>query len=259
MSEKAELLQGIRLRDHVKRVCAKCKIKVDPATVVCPKCQKVLPAPVVLPSFREEIENALRFALAGQLSINARGEIDETVKMVPRLAAYLIWATNITGLDAAINFGFPRLLAECDALGSLYPDLKASLPATRVFLNEQQALATTALARLRQEPVTNNLEGLFNEYQEVFARYAAEQEKTGGNPTTALDAAGEKLIDILTKMDFIAQILGTHGQLWVLQGSSMPPADSTLVKAEWEAILFAISHLANFPINLNYQAESGGV
>jgi len=251
MSDGSDLLQGIKLGDHVLRTCSTCKTKAGAEMSLCPKCSTPLPPPRVSESFEQAVENALYHALQGQVSIDDRGTISEAVKACKDLALYLRHAAAIEGLGAAITFGFPRLRAECDSLLNQHPDV--NVDATRSFLTEQLRTAQHALANLHHRAVANPLAALFAEYVERHAQYAAEREdiraKIGeGKSTSSLEAKGTQLEKLLSQIDLHVATLGPQGPMWgefgERQSSTGNPASRDA--AEWHALLQVVSTIANF-------------
>jgi len=267
MSGGSDLLQGIKLGDHVQRTCGTCKTKTGAEMSLCPKCNAPLPPPKIVPSFEQAVESALYHALQGQVSIDARGTISEAVRECPSLATFLRHAAAVVGLEAAITFGFPRLQAESDSLLNQYPDVYVD--STRSFLDEQLRTTQHALVNLRQRAVANPLAALFGEYVEKDEAYAAEREdvriKVGtGQSTSSLEAKGTQLEKVLSQIDLHVTTLGPQGPVWAGFGEWHPlTADPEAREAaEWHALLQVVSNIANFSpfrqnSNINTNLRSG--
>ena len=261
MSDRSDLLQGIRLGDHVQRTCGTCQLKAGPEVSLCPKCNVPLPPPRISPSFEQAVESSMFHALQGQISIDARGAISEALRECRGLAPYLQHGAAVVGLDAAITFGFPRLRAESDSLVNQYPDL--NVDSTRSFFDEQLRAAQRVLVNLRQRAVANPLSALFAEYAEKHEQYSAERADVranvgAGQSTSSLEAKGTQLEKVLSQIDLHVTTLGPQGPVWAGFGEwHTSTADPEARKAaEWNALLQIVSTIANFsPQNTNQTKE----
>ena len=249
MSENTDLLQGIQLASYVRKICPKCKTSNDPHETSCTHCKASLPAPVVTRDFFQDIEAALRRALGGGLAIDDRGGVSDILKAVPKLGPYLTRGASIYGLEGAINFGFPRLVAECDTVRGLYPDVSPSLRTVREFLAGQLKIAKNALTDLRGRNPENPVESLVKDYDAGLKDLIAKQEKVkkavGKTQVTTptVKAASDKLAGILQKLDDVGKLVGPNGPLWGLYASK----GQNESKPEWVSLLRAVTELANYP------------
>lgn len=253
MSEKADLLQGIRLGDHVKRICGKCKHRAGIQDALCSKCGSSLASPTIMPSFKEAVESALHYALSGQLSIDARGDISGTLNDWPQVIPYLKQTAAISGLEASIAFGFPRLFTEADSLIDMY-GIESRLRPCRAFLSEQLGLTQRSLARLRDQLVENPLGRAVKDYTALYREYSREATKLKadigeGSITSSLEAIGKRLAGILGRIDDLVLLLKPGGPFWALYEQCQSSLMARFAGSEWNAMLEVISNIASFPLS----------